>query len=340
MATRRQSGYPTIKDISREAGVSKSLVSRALRGEGAVKESTRERIREVAAELGYRAHAGARAMAGRRTGTFGFVISGLFDPFWGEVVYAVDQELALSSMSALYMSSSPDGTNEIEVIERMLEYRVDGIALGLLSQMDPGQLEGYAKIVPLLALMYDLRSENYDTLVTDDAEGMASLVRYLAEMGHRDIALLGYMDRPNVAARAKGYRQQMRALGLGAHILNQPSEFMQSDGYQAMTELLADRSTPPTAVLSMTDGQARGAALAAINAGLSVPGDISIAGYDDSLHAVTGVPKLTTVRLPRAEIGQNAVRLLSERAEGRDVASVVVLRPRLVVRESTGPAAR
>ena len=236
MATRRRSGYPTIKDISREAGVSKSLVSRALRGEGAVRDSTRERILEVAAELGYRAHAGARAMAGHRTGTLGFVISGLFDPFWGEVVYAVDQELELNSLSALYMSSSPDGTNEIEVVERMLEYRVDGIALGLLSQMEPEQLEGYARIVPLLALLYDLRSENYDTLVTDDAEGMASLVSHLAELGHRDIALLGHMERPNVAARAKGYTRQMTALGLEAHILNQPSDFMQSDGYDAMTE--------------------------------------------------------------------------------------------------------
>ena len=340
MPAQRQNSYPTIKDISREAGVSKSLVSRALRGEGAVGASTRQRILEVAAALGYRAHAGARAMAGRRTGTFGFAISGLFDPFWGDVVYSVDQQLALRGKNALYMSSLPDGTNEVEIIDRMLEYRVDGIALGVLGHIDAAQLDDYAQIVPLLTLMYDMRSEKYDTLVTDDSEGMSSLVRHLAELGHRDIALLGDADRRNVAARAKGYTEQMEALGLGEHLLYQPSEFLQSDGYDAMTELLGCRSRPPTAVVCMTDGQARGAVLAAMDAGLSVPGDISITGYDDSLHAVSGAPSLTTARLPRVAIGQTAVRLLEERLDGRDVSAVVVLRPQLVVRDSTGPPAR
>lgn len=340
MTANRQNSYPTIKDISREAGVSKSLVSRALRGEGAVRDSTRKRILEVAASLGYRPHAGARAMAGHQTGTFGFVISGLFDPFWGDVIYSVDQELAQSGKSALYMSSLPDGTNEIEVIERMLEYRVDGIALGILSQIDAVLLDNYAQIVPLLALMYDVRSENHDTLVTDDAAGISSLVRYLAELGHRDIAQLGDMDRPNVASRARGYTEQMERLGLGDHLSYQPAEFLQSDGYDAMKELLQRRAMPPTAVVCMTDGQARGAVLAAIDEGMSVPSDISITGYDDSLHAVTGAPMLTTARLPRTAIGQNAVRLLSERLDGRDVAAVVVLRPQLVVRDSTGPPAR
>ena len=340
MNTRRQRGYPTIKDISREAGVSKSLVSRALRGEGAVKESTRQNILEVAAALGYRAHAGARALAGHRTGTFGFVISGLFDPFWGDVVYSVDQELKTRGLNALYMSCAPDGSDELEVIERMLEYRVDGVALGLLGQLSAKQLDEYAQIVPVLALMYDLRSARFDTLVADDAEGTSSLVRHLAELGHRDITLLGNVERPNVAARANGYFHEMESLGLGAHISNQPSGLMQSDGYEAMADLLDRRSTRPTAVVAMTDGQARGAVLAAIDAGLNVPGDVSVTGYDDSLHAVTGSPLLTTVRLPRAEIGRTAVTLLSDRLDGRDSAAVVVLRPQLVVRDSTGPPSR
>lgn len=337
MTAKRQGGYPTIKDVSQHAGVSKSLVSRALRGEGSVRESTRQRILESAAELGYRAHAGARSLAGLRTGTLGFVVTGLFDAFWGEVMYAVDQEAARRGMRTLYLSSPPESGGELEVIERMLEYRVDGLALGLLGRRDAAELEAYADVLPVLALMYDLRSDRYDTLVTDDASAMASAVRHLADLGHSNIALIGDAELPNVAARARGYTEEMTARGWGDYITFEPAGFLQSDGYQAADKLLR-RPNRPTAIACVNDAQARGAVLAAADAGLSVPGDLSITGYDDSLYAVAGVPRLTTVRLPRADIGHTAVSMLSDRLNGRDTTLVSVLRPELVERDSTGPA--
>ena len=337
MTAKRQGGFPTIKDVSEHAGVSKSLVSRALRGEGHVRDSTRQRILDSAAELGYRAHAGARSLAGLRTGTIGFVITGLFDAFWGEVMFAVDQEVSRRGMRTLYLSSPPESDGEREVIERMLEYRVDGLALGLLGQRDAQELEAYADVVPVLALMYDLRSDRYDTLVTDDASAMASVVGHLAELGHSNIALIGDVELPNVAARARGYSDEMARLGHGDYISSEPSGFLQSDGYAAADKLLR-RSNRPTAIVCVNDAQARGAVLATADAGLTVPGDLSITGYDDSLYAVAGVPRLTTVRLPRADIGQTAVSMLSDRLNGRETALVSVLRPELVERDSTGPA--
>ena len=336
VAKKRQGGYPTIKDVAQHAGVSKSLVSRALRGESAVRESTRQRILDAAAELGYRVHAGARSLAGLNTGTLGFVITGLFDAFWGEVMFAVDHEVGRRGMRTLYMSSPPDSSGEREVIDRMLEYRVNGLALGLLGQRDAQELEAYADIVPVLALMYDLRSDRYDTLVTDDESAMTLVIRLLTELGHSDIALIGDAELPNVAARARGYADEMERQGLGGHVSMEPSGFLQSDGYEAADKLLR-RAKRPTAIACVNDALARGAVLAAADAGLDVPGDISITGYDDSLHAVAGLPRLTTVRLPAADIGQTAVSMLSDRMNGRDTALVSVLRPELVVRDSSGP---
>lgn len=333
---KRQGGYPTIKDISEHAGVSKSLVSRALRGEGHVRDSTRQRILESAAALGYRAHAGARSLAGLSSGTIGFVITGLFDAFWGEVMFAVDAEVGRRSMRTLYLSSPPDVRGEREVIERMLEYRVDGLALGLLGQRDAAELEEYADVLPVLALMYDLRSDRYDTLVTDDEAATASVVHYLTELGHSNIALIGDAEMPNVAARTRGYTSEMERQGCSAHIAFEPAGFLQSDGYDAADKLLR-RSRRPTAIACVNDAQARGAVLAAVDAGLDVPGDVSITGFDDSLYAVAGVPRLTTVRLPRADIGQTAVSMLADRMNGRDTALVSVLHAELVVRDSSGP---
>ncbi|WP_419841746.1 LacI family DNA-binding transcriptional regulator [Candidatus Poriferisodalis sp.] len=337
MTAKRSGGYPTIKDISQHAGVSKSLVSRALRGEGHVRESTRQRIVESAVELGYRAHAGARSLAGTSSNTLGFVVTGLFDAFWGEVMFAVDAEAGRRGMRTLYLSSPPDAGGEREVIDRMLEYRVDGLALGLLGRRDAPELEEYADVVPTLALMYDLRSAHYDTLVTDDEAAMASAVSHLAELGHSSIALIGDADMPNVAARSRGYTVEMERRGLGAHICCEPAGFLQADGRQAAGRLL-HRPRRPTAIACVNDAQARGAVLAATDCGWRVPDDLSVTGFDDSLYAVAGLPGLTTVRLPRADIGRTAVSMLSDRLNGRDTALVSVLHAELVVRDSSGPA--
>ncbi len=337
MAAKRRGGYPTIKDISQHTGVSKSLVSRALRGEGHVRESTRQRIIESAAELGYRAHAGARSLAGASSGTLGFVITGLFDAFWGEVMFAVDQEVSRRGMRTLYLSSPPDVGGERDVIDRMLEYRVDGLALGLLGRREAQELEEYADVVPTLALMYDLRSDRYDTLVTNDEAAMASVVRHLIRLGHSNISLIGDAQMPNVAARTRGYTGEMERSGISEHVSFEPAGFLQSDGYEAADKLLR-RSRRPTAIACVNDAQARGAILAAADCGLTVPDDISITGFDDSLYAVAGLPELTTVRLPRADIGRTAVSMLSDRMNGRDTAMTSVLQAELVVRESSGPA--
>ena len=349
MSPRQRGSFPTIKDVAQRVGVSKSLVSRALRGEPAVADDTRRRILETAAELGYRPNAGARQLAAKRSDTLGFVIAGLFDPFWSDVIYSIDRAAEQHGVSALYMSGAIDGGasdmwldrfveyREMEAIERLLEHRLDGMGVGLGGHLDYKALEGVAAVAPLVAMMVDFRSDVFDTVTVDEDRALSLAVGHLRDLGHTDIAFLGEGDRPNTRARAAGYRRAMEAKGVSEFVTMHPCSVLQGDGYEAMRSLIeADRI--PGAIVAISDGAARGAVMALADAGLSVPDDVSIVGYDDSMHAVAGQPLLTTIHVPRRELGATTVRLLDERREGRTTASTVMLRPSLVVRESTSVA--
>jgi len=351
MSPRRRAAYPTIKDVAERAGVSKSLVSRALRGEPAVADGTRARIVAAASALGYRPNASARSLAARRSDTIGFVIAGLFDPFWGEVVHAIDRAAEQHGLSALYMSGAIDSGlsdmwldrfveyREMEAIERLLEYRIDGMGVGLAGHPDLEALEEVALVAPLVAMMIDYRSSVFDTVTVDEETALTLAIKHLRGLEHTEIAFLGDGTRPSTRARLDAYLRAMELIAPGHGPIVYPCALLQGDGYETMRSVIqADQI--PTAIVAVTDGVARGAVIALTEAGLSVPGDVSIVGYDDSMHAVAGQPLLTTIRVPRRELGATTVRLLNERREGRSITSTVMLRPSLVVRDSTGVLTR
>ena len=351
MSPRRRAAYPTIKDVAERAGVSKSLVSRALRGEPAVADTTRRRIIAAAAALGYRPNAGARSLAAKRSDTIGFVFDGLMDPYWGEVVHSIDRAAEQHGLSALYMSGAIDSGDgdmqldrfleyrEMEAIERLLEYRIDGMGVGLAGQPDLEALEEVASVVPLVAMMIDYRSGVFDTVTVDEDAALNLVIEHLRGLGHREIVFLGEGTRPSTRARVDAYLKAMEQVASGRGATVYPCALLQGDGYEAMRSVIeADRV--PTAVVAIADRVARGAVVALAEAGLSVPDDVSIVGFDDSIHAVAGQPLLTTIRVPRRELGATTVRMLVERREGRSITSTVMLRPSLVVRDSTGVSTR
>lgn len=346
----RRAAYPTIKDVAELAGVSKSLVSRALRGEPAVADSTRRRILDAAATLGYRPNAGARSLAARHSDTIGFVITGLFDPFWGEVVHSIDRAAEQYGLSALYMSGAFDSGDsemsldryveyrEMEAIERLLEYRIDGLGVGIAGHPDLESLEEVASVAPLVAMMVDYRSGAFDTVTVDEETALNLAIEHLRGLGHDDIAFMGEGTRPNTRARVEGYMRAMEQAATGRTATVYPCALLQGDGYETMRSVI-ETDRLPSAIVAISDGVARGAIIALDEAGLSVPQDVSVVGYDDSMHAVAGQPMLTTIRVPRRELGATTVRLLNERRAGRSIASTVMLRPSLVIRNSTGVAA-
>lgn len=351
MSPRRRAAYPTIKDVAERAGVSKSLVSRALRGEPAVADGTRQRIVAAAAALGYRPNAGARSLAARRSNAIGFVITGLFDPFWGEVVHSIDRAAEQHGLSALYMSGAFDSGDsdmwldrfveyrEMEAIERLLEYRIDGMGVGLGGHLDLEELEEIASVAPLVAMMIDYRSSVFDTVTVDEDTALNLAIAHLRGLGHEQIVFLGEGTRPATRARVAAYLRAMEQAAAGIDPVVYPCALLQGDGYETMRSLI-EADQVPTAIVAITDGVARGAVMAFTEAGLSVPDDVSIIGYDDSMHAVAGQPLLTTIRVPRRELGATTVRLLVERRKGRSITSTVMLRPSLVVRDSTGVSTR
>ncbi|WP_326795031.1 substrate-binding domain-containing protein [Streptomyces sp. NBC_01808] len=208
------------------------------------------------------------------------------------------------------------------------------------------RLERVASLVPTVVVGRHGRSGAYDTVVDDDIAGAGLVVDHLVALGHRRIAHIEHHERdptriaemPNTQ-RAEGYRQAMRAHGLAEEIDIVSTTYTQEGGYRGARELLT-RTPRPTAVFAGADFVAMGVLEAVAEAGLSVPGDISLAGYDNTAFAAFEPISLTSVDQAGSEIGQNAVRLLLERIAGRKPSVQITLSPTLVPRRTTTPPPR
>ncbi|MEU6228006.1 LacI family DNA-binding transcriptional regulator [Streptomyces sp. NPDC047042] len=331
----------TIVDVARHAQVSTTAVSKVLRNAYGASPEMREKVRRAIDELGYRPHAGARGLRGQ-TYTIGVMLPDIRNPFFPEVLDGITDWLGDTEYQVLLGPGCNGEKEEARVTEAMVDRGMDGLILVAPVSPRP-HLEHIASSVPTVVVGRHGSSELYDTVVDDDVEGAHLTVAHLAGLGHRRIAHIEHhetdptrlAEMPN-ARRADGYRQAMRTLGLADHIDVVSTTYTQEGGYRGAQELLA-RPTVPTAVFAGADIVAMGALEAINEAGLSVPGDISVAGYDNTTFAALGPISLTSVDQAGHEIGGNAARLLLERISDRHKRTDQVrLSPTLVTRRTTG----
>ena len=332
----------TIADVAAAAGVSKTAVSFAFNSPEKLGQETLERVRRVADELGYAPLPAARALSLRRSGSIGLLIpqrlSTVFaNPFMSQLIQGLG-EFAEEHDLRLVLVPPLDGSLEGAVRGAS----VDGfISLGL-SPGDPGLATLDRLGIPTV-LIDSEASLDHPTVNVDDAGGAEAAARHLIELGHREVAILllpptraGTGSTPVVSRRLSGYHAAFEAAGLPP-----PSTLMagitMAEGARAFRELPAGRRRP-TAILAMSDMAAIGLMAAARDAGLRLPGDISVVGYDDLPMAAWTTPALTTVRQPTIEKGRLAGRLLIRRLQGRHVDSPAPLATSLVVRGSTARA--
>jgi LacI family transcriptional regulator len=332
----------TIADVARHADVSTAAVSKVLRNAYGVSPAMQARVRQAMADLGYRPHAAARGMRGR-TYTVGVVLPDLRNPFFPELIEGVSEHLAGTDYQVMLGPGGSNPESEARMTEAMIDRSMDGLIL-IAPTIGRRQLEALARSIPVVVIGRHDRSADYDAVVDDDLAGAGLIVDHLADLGHRRIAHIEHRyTRPGMpktmpqSVRAEGYREAMRRRGLEDEIDAVASTYTEEGGYRATRQLLS-RPVRPTAIFAGADVAAIGVLNATYEAGLRIPDDISVAGYDNTAIAALGPVSLTSVDQDGHLIGANAARLLLERIDGRRQRSVLLsLSPTLVPRRSTAP---
>jgi len=332
----------TIIDVAAHANVSTTAVSKVIRNAYGVSPAMRERVTAAITELGYRPRTAARGMRGQ-TYTIGMMLPDLRNPFFPDIVDGFVQQLDGTDYQVLLGTSFCGHEPESRVTDALIDRGMDGMVL-VAPTATRAQLNHTAETVPMVVIGRHTRSAHHDTVVDDDALGAALIVDHLADLGHRRIAHIEHrendatlaVEMPN-SVRAEGYRRAMRARGLTDQIDVVSTSYTEEGGYSAAQRLL-NRSTRPTAIFAGADIAAMGVLTAITEAGLTVPDDISLAGYDNTRFAAVGPIGLTSVDQAGRQIGADAAALLLQRIADRDRASAFVsTSPRLVVRRTTAP---
>lgn len=335
----------TIYDIAKEAKVSVATVSRVLNDTAPVKGTTRARIEELISRYNFQPNAMARSLLKKETGIIGVIVPDLTNPFFPEVFAGAEEEAQLSGHTFLLSNSIGDYAKESEYLSIMREKRVDGIMfmggrinLKHCEEHLVQELVQHASVIPTVLVNGELKNSGLTRVVMDEAAGTALAVRHLAQLGHRAIGFIGgesYMTTTLI--KLKAFRKTMKDEGLSVReewLL--PDSFSIDSGKRQMLKLL-QMQEKPTAVFCVNDYTAIGAIKAATESGFSVPGDISIVGFDDIPLAHHFIPELTTVSQQAHELGRTAIKVLKGLMNKEKVKKHTSLEPQLIVRQSTGP---
>ena len=328
---------PTIHDVARRAGVSKSLVSLVLQGSPKVSEARRQSVLDAMAALDYQPNRLAQGLVARRSGIIGVIVSDLHNPFFADLLDAVLEFTYGAGLRTLLGTGRRLPEQERELVESLVALPVEGILL-LSPVIDSAELERLSRRTPMVVTgRGDMTVASIDTVIDDNVTGAGLAVEHLTSLGHRRIAHITGGDAPAALERERGFREAMITAGLRRYMKIVPGDITDEGGYRAMRQLLDARSRP-TAVFAANDYAAFGALNAIEEAGLSVPDEISLVGYDNSSIGAFRHISLTSVDQPHTEMGRLAARVLHERINGSArPPRHVVLTPRLVTRATTAP---
>jgi LacI family transcriptional regulator len=302
-------GAATIKDVARVAGVSVATVSRVVNGTGPVRDDTRQRVVEASTQLRYVPHAAARSLITRSTKTIGVLLPDLFGEFFSELIRGIDLA-ARSHGLHLLVSSSHSDVSDIEAMLRAMRGRVDGVIVMAPTFEVAGLEPMLPPDLPVVLVSCPPFDGPFATLRIDNYGGARQMTDYLIGLGHRRIAFVtGPEANHDAAERLRGFRDGARAAGLGAAAIECAGDFSEVAGHRATTDLLRLRERP-TAIFAANDSMAIGALAALREAGLNVPQDISLAGFDDIPVSRFMTPPLTSVSIDIARLGDAAFETL------------------------------
>jgi LacI family transcriptional regulator len=336
---KRSDSPATIKDVAREAGVSVASVSRALNGHDNVTPETRARIEGIARALHYMPHAAARSLITRRTDTIGAVLPDLYGEFFSELIRGMDVAARRAGLHLL-VSSSHGSAGEAAFALRSLQGRVDGLLVMSPYADAPLLAANLPRQLPAVLMNTDIAGARYPALNIDNQAGAYAMVKHLVERGFRRIALIaGPEQNFDAQERRRGYAQALADLLPGSVQRIYSGDFTEASGY-AVAQRLRSENSRPDALFAANDAMALGCLFALNEAGVRVPQDIAVVGFDDIPMARYAAPPLTTVRVRIAELGERAMTRLIAAIEQpeHDEAAAEVLACELVVRQSCAAA--
>jgi LacI family transcriptional regulator len=327
----------TIKDVAKQAKVSVASVSRAINGSGGISSTTRERILRAARKLRYTPHGAARSLITRRTHTVGVLLPDMHGEFFSELIRGIDRAARARGLHLLVSSSHGDATEAAAAL-RAMHGRVDGL-LVMSPHADAEFLEANLPHgAPLVLMNTHAPGAEHPSFTVDNFGGAYAMIKHLVGRGHPRIAMIaGPAANYEASERLRGYREALAELLPDAEELVLHGDFTEESGWRAARQLLA-LAARPAAVFAANDMMAIGCLAALREAGIAVPKDIAVTGYDDIPIARYVAPPLTTVRVRIAELGALALERLALALENPEKASTATqhLRTELVIRGSCG----
>lgn len=327
----------TIRDVARAADVSVATVSRTLNGIDSVAVKTRDRVLRAAGELDYVPHSGARALSTRRTDTIGVLLPDLHGEFFSELIRGIDLAARAQGLHLLLSSSHGDPAEAAAAL-RAMRSRVDSIILMLPGAGDDLLAGAGAAAVPLVFLGHAASGRAasgggaHCALAIDNYAGAVAITEHLIASGRQRVTFVtGPADNADAGERLRGYRAAMRRAGLAETVLD--GDFSEQAGRDAAKRIVAGQR--PDALFCANDMMAIGALEALKEAGVAVPRDIALAGFDDIPIARYVSPPLTTAAVPIAEIGRQALECCAAVIAGRPADGQRMFNPSLVIRASS-----
>lgn len=327
----------TIKDIASAAGVSLATVSRVINDGPKVGNKTRERVKKIMAEMGYRPNANARALVTQRSASLGVVIAELLDPFFATLAHGIETVTSRHKVQILMSAGSIEKQTELKAIETLMEHRVEAMVVHSKA-LDDQTLIDFAAQIPGFVLINRYIPEIANRCVwLDNVTGGRLMAEHMIRAGHRDVAVISSRYQiVDPIQRIEGIRQAFNDANLPlpeSHIEYSTPD--QEGGEKAIQNLLA-KSITFTGVLAYNDAMASGAMSMLQDHHIDIPGKVSIIGYDDVLLAKYCRPKLTTLRYPVEMMAAKAAELALRYAGGEQPEEGVTFKytPTIVKRES------
>lgn len=331
-----------IKQVASLAGVSASTVSRTINQPEKVDAQTADRVWRVIRESNYVRNSQARTLVSGKSRIFGLIISDISNPFFPELVKSFDYSAVRHNYDILVASTDYRVDRLGTCVAKMIERQVDGLAI-MTSELDRQHLaELYQRKLPMVFLDWGEVRPLVSRIVVDYERGVSDAMRHLVSLGHRKIAFIsGPLTLKSIHSRHRAFLKCLRELNIPPFKQAAMEGNHRVDGGEAVMRILLAQSDRPTAVLAASDLTAIGALRAIRAAGLDVPRDISLIGFDDIELSQYMHPPLTTIRLSREELGREAFDALYRCAEGTTVSGQEIpISTALVLRESTGAALR
>ncbi len=331
----------SIKEVAREAGVSTATVSHVINNTRFVSDEVRARVETAIAQCRYYPNAHARSLASGRSKIIGLVISDITNPFFPELVKAIESSAFERGFDIILSNTNYETERTSHYVRRFIERQVAGVAV-MTSEMSKELIDELAhREVPVVFLDVGKTGRQMSNLRVDYEEGIEQAVLHLVGLGHRRIAFIsGKIDIRSSRRRLEAFQRTMKQLFPDVPELIFYGNFKIEGGRRAAHEILMTQAENlPTAVVAANDLTAIGAISEFEAAGFNVPRDISFVGFDDIDFAALTKPSLTTVNLPRQELGRRAVEMLVKMLDSpQEEGAEVRIPTNLVIRQSTAPA--